>query len=130
MNQPHSGHYRLACNEPCEVDTAAGKRSAVVWNVSVLGVYVVLAAPTPERGQPVAVSFTLPGDPAPIRARARVAWRNLPASKPTIGGKAMSLPPGIGLEFVELPAADRKRIQARVDATFGKTGESRPSPRA
>ena len=117
FNQPFTGFYRIACNEPCEVEHAGVARSAVVWNVSTLGLYLVLQPPLPGIAEKLRVTFRLSGDPAPITAQARVVWQNL-QFMPGTGGKAPSLPPGCGLQFLALDAADRERIDARVRATY------------
>ena len=120
FNQPFTGFYRIACNEPCQVECAGAARDGVVWNVSTLGLYLVLKPPLPEIAEKLRITFRLPGDPAPITAQARVVWQNLPFVRGT-GRKAASLPPGCGLQFLAIGAADRERIDARVRATYPGT---------
>jgi hypothetical protein len=127
FNQPFTGFYRIACNEPCEAELPTGAREAVVWNVSTLGLYLVLSPPVPEIGDKLRVSFRLTGDPTPITAQCRVVWQNLPFLRGA-GQKAPTLPPGCGLQFLALDAADRERIDARVRETYPGT-HARPAPR-
>jgi hypothetical protein len=76
---PESGHYRIACNEPCEVQFANLHTVGVIWNVSTVGVYILMNGPLPDPGNVLKLSFTLPGDSEKITCYARVAWQN-PAS--------------------------------------------------
>jgi len=99
------------------VDLPGGVRNAVVWNVSTLGLYIVLSPPLPEIGDKLRVTFQLTGDPTSITAQTRVVWQNLPFLRGA-GQKAPTLPPGCGLQFLALDAADRERIDARVRTTY------------
>ena len=117
FNQPFTGFYRIACNEPCQVEYAGAARDGVVWNVSTLGLYLVLQPPLPDIAEKLRISFRLTGDPAPITAQTRVVWQNLPFVRGA-GSKVASLPPGCGLQFLAIGAADRERIDARVRATY------------
>jgi hypothetical protein len=82
----------------------------------VLGVYVVVDTPLPALGDTFHLSFALPGDDVWVQCQARVAWRNPPSIFKGCGASAAGLPPGCGLEFVDLAPADRERIEARVSA--------------
>lgn len=94
-----------------------------MWNVSTLGVYLVLAPPLPELGEELRVRFALTGGTSPLVAQCRVAWQN-PALSHGVGHRAATLPPGCGLEFLAIGADDRERIAARVRATHpGRTAE-------
>jgi hypothetical protein len=117
LHQPQSGVRRIACTESCDVGLESGGRHGVVWNVSVLGVYVVIDTPIPPLGEVLRLSFSLPGDAAPIVCQGRVAWHNLPSLFKGCGAAAAGLPPGCGFAFVDLSPADRARIEARVEAT-------------
>jgi PilZ domain len=117
MEQPASGHHRIACGEPCEVTLGADRRQGMIWNVSVVGVYCVLSTPMPAPGETVRLSFTLPGDAAPIICQARVRWQNAPSIFKGCGQTKMALPPGCGIEFTVLDASDAARIAERVHAT-------------
>ena len=63
------------------------------------------------------VTFSLTGETAKIVAQCRVVWHNQPFLRGA-GAKAPTLPPGCGLQFVALDAADLERIEARVRATY------------
>ena len=122
---PHSGFVRIACSEPSEIADGAGRRQAVVWNVSVLGVYVVVD-PIPPEGEQVRLTFRLPDDPTPIETDGRVAWVNPPSRVKGVATKVVDLPPGCGIEFLALADSDRARIEERVRATG--VPPSTPSP--
>jgi hypothetical protein len=110
-------------------ELAGSVRDGVVWNVSTLGLYMVLPQPLPQVGDKLRVTFHLTGDPAPITAQARVVWQNLPFLRGS-GQKAPTLPPGCGLQFLALDAADRERIDARVRETYPGTHAiiAKPTP--
>ena len=116
LNQPHSGFWRIACCEPCVVHEADGSQGGFIWNVSVVGAYVVM--PLREEGQRVSISFTLPGDDDPIEAEAHVVWQNRPSVWPGCGETAVALPPGCGVRFTRLEPDDLRRIDARVRKTY------------
>ncbi len=80
-------------------------------DVGMAGVFVEHAAGLPV-GESVTVRFPLPGNEIPIVARCRVAWRHDAGSR--LVSKA--LPPGVGLEFVEVAAKDMARIREHLDA--------------
>jgi hypothetical protein len=117
FNQPFSGFYRIACNVPCRLEAGGAAREGVVWNVSTLGVYLVLSPPLPDVGETVGLRFQLPDDDVEIAAQAKVVWQNAPFA-PGSGKKAPSLPPGCGLQFAVIDAAALLRIDARVQATY------------
>jgi Tfp pilus assembly protein PilZ len=91
---------------------ATGKgpeREAFTIDVGLSGVYVELPEPLPV-GERVSIRFHLPGNEIPIAAACRVAWQHA-------GGKALTsktLPPGVGLQFVELDDKDRVRVREHV----------------
>src|SRR6476646_9080842 len=78
LEQPASGHHRIACGEACDVAVGGLRRQGMIWNLSVVGVYLVLPAP-PAPGETVVLTFALPGDPAPITCQGRVRWINPPS---------------------------------------------------
>jgi hypothetical protein len=117
LEQPASGHHRIACGEPCDVTLGTTHIQALVWNLSVVGAYVVLPAPLPAPGEPIRLSFALPGDGAPVVCDSRVRWVNAPSIFKGCGRVKLSLPPGCGVEFSALSLRDRERIEARVRAT-------------
>lgn len=66
-----------------------------------------------ESGQELHVEFMIPGAPGPTRCRVRVAWQNNGAGMPR-----PDLPPGAGVEFLDLSTATRRSLQGFVlDAT-------------
>jgi PilZ domain-containing protein len=117
MEQPASGHHRIACGEACEVLVGSERRQGMIWNLSVVGVYLVLADPLPAAGAEVTLTFTLPGDPAPLVCPGRIQWQNPPSIFHGCGKTKMALPPGCGVEFTALAPADAQRIAARVRVT-------------
>jgi hypothetical protein len=117
FHQPTSGFRRIACTEPCQIGGEESGRPGTVWNVSVLGLYVVMEEPLPAVGDILSIRFCLPQDPRPIRSSARVAWQNPASIFKGLGAAAVGLPPGCGWAFVEMSAEDRERIDSRVRAT-------------
>jgi hypothetical protein len=113
---PASGHYRIACDEPCEVQFANLRTEGIVWNVSTVGAYLLLNGPLPEPGSVLRLTFSLPGDPEKISCYARVAWQNPASIFKGCGTVAARLPPGCGFQFVNLQPGDWNRIQDRVQA--------------
>ena len=85
----------------------------MVWNVSTVGLYVLLQDRLPLVGETVRVSFSLPGDAVVIGAQASVMWQNHMFFQGS-GEKAPRLPPGCGLKFLDLQPADEARILERV----------------
>ena len=73
-------------------------------NLSTGGVFIETAHPFGQ-GEPLVVSFILPERVNEVRCRARVAWVNGTDRllKPL-------LPQGIGVQFLDLPAAEREEI--------------------
>lgn len=79
----------------------------VTANLSRGGMFLITRNPLPEHTE-MRLRFTLPGDPDPIQALARVMWvREESAS----GGP----PPGMGVQFLQCSAADQRRINALVE---------------
>jgi hypothetical protein len=118
-NAVPKGSERIALCERCEFEIAGSgnRREGVAWNVSVVGLYLVVQADIPPMDTAVHVSLWLPGDPRPLHAEARVVWCNPPSPFSGCGANALRFPPGCGLKFVDIPAADLARIQSRVEAT-------------
>ena len=128
LPQPHSGFRRIACSEPCIITDAEGPRDGIVWNVSVVGAYIVISRLPPE-GEQIQISFSLPQDPVRINAIARVVWENRSSLWPGCGERAAALPPGCGLEFIRLDAADHARIAARVTGAYPGSAPRPPETR-
>jgi hypothetical protein len=117
LEQPASGYHRIACGESCEVSAGDQRREGLIWNLSVVGVYLVLSPPLPTAGEMLLMTFTLPGDARPITCQGRVRWQNAPSIFKGCGRVKLALPPGCGIEFTVLDAGDAERIKARVHAT-------------
>jgi Tfp pilus assembly protein PilZ len=84
-------------------------QEAFTIDVGLAGVFVERAEPLPI-GELVVVSFGLPGYETALTARCRVAWWYA-GDKPL---PSKSLPPGVGLQFVDLPEADQRRVRELV----------------
>jgi Tfp pilus assembly protein PilZ len=84
-------------------------QEAFTIDVGLTGVFVERSEPLPI-GEPVIVSFGLPGYEHELTARCRVAWWYA-GDKPL---PSKSLPPGVGLQFVDLPEADLRRVRELV----------------
>lgn len=90
--------------------TALGRTEPLfVVDLGLHGVFVERGEPLPA-GATVDITFPLPGNEIPVRAACRVAWWNPPVD----GAAPRSLPPGLGLEFVEMSDADRDRVRRHV----------------
>jgi len=78
-----------------------------------------------SRGQELHVEFLVPGAAEPTRCRTRVAWINVGGGMPR-----PDLPPGAGIEFVDLDTSTRRSLQGFVlDATRMRPIAARnPSP--
>ena len=74
-------------------------------NISTGGLFLETPEPLPSE-TPLILEFTLPDRPAPIRCRGRVAWVN-PPDHP----KKQELPPGMGIQFINLALADMQLIR-------------------
>ena len=112
------GAERIACGERCEFEVSGtdGTREGIIWNLSVAGLYLVLQTDIPEVDTSLRVRLWLPGDPRPLLAEVRVVWCNPPSCFSGCGANAPRFPPGCGLKFVDIPAADLARIQSRVES--------------
>jgi hypothetical protein len=58
-------------------------------------------------GEEIEIWFPLPGNEIPVHARCRVAWWRAPGASPHV----RALPPGVGVEFVEMSERDGERIR-------------------
>lgn len=106
---------RIACVEACQIE-GHSPPAALVWNLSVRGVYVVVD-PAPALGRKVRIAFSLPNEKRPVMAEARVAWRNPGSKWRGRGAKVFGLPPGCGLEFLVVDRADLERIEGHIRMT-------------
>jgi hypothetical protein len=111
------GATRIALCERCEFEVGSNgvPREGIAWNLSVVGLYLVVQGEIPTMGAPVRVTLWLPGDPNPLHAATEVMWVNPPSLFKGCGAKALRFPPGCGLRFVDIPEADLARIRARVE---------------
>lgn len=114
------GNERIALCERCEFEIAGSgnPREGIVWNLSVVGLYLVLQADIPPLDAAVNVRLWLPGDPRPMRAETQVVWCNPLSPFSGCGANAPRFPPGCGLKFVDISAADLARIQSRVETVY------------
>jgi Tfp pilus assembly protein PilZ len=78
-------------------------------DIGLLGVFVERAMPL-AAGEEVELHFALPGNEIQIAARCRVAWFHAQG----VHLQSKALPPGVGLEFVQLSDADRDRLRRHV----------------
>ena len=63
-----------------------------------------------EQGEEIEIWFPLPGNEIPVHARCRVAWWRPPGDP----RRTRALPPGLGVEFVEMSDRDAERIRQRL----------------
>jgi hypothetical protein len=115
VSQPESGKTRIAADQPCRVHGEGANRSGIVFNISELGVYLLLDGTLPAVGEELRLSFSLPDESAAIACAARVVWQNPPSViLRGMGSLAIGLPAGCGLQFLHVEDADRERIQAYI----------------
>lgn len=107
--EPVLDKVRIPFVQKASISHRGGSQEAFTIDLGLAGVFVERSEPLPA-GEPVVVSFGIPGYETPLTARCRVAWWH--AGKPLA---SKSLPPGIGLQFVELSEADRKRVRELVE---------------
>jgi len=124
------GAERIACGERCEFEVTGTERTGegIIWNLSTAGLYLVLQTDIPEVDSSLRVRLWLPGDPRPVLAEAQVVWGNPPSCFSGCGANAPRFPPGCGLKFVDIPAADLARIQSRVDSVHPNRAETESDP--
>lgn len=78
-------------------------------NISTGGVFIESGRILPE-GTELTVKFKLPDSDSIIVAKARVAWTNEPGSL-----RKTALPPGMGLQFIDLSLDDMHTIRTFLD---------------
>jgi hypothetical protein len=110
---------RIPYVQRASLTRGAETQAVFILDLGVQGVFV--ERPGLPLGETVVVSFQLPGNEIPVVARCRVAWqhesgRNL---------RSKQLPPGVGLEFVELSDQDRARIRERVEEHYLRGPQAR-----
>ena len=89
-----------------------------VCNLSAGGASLAADA-CPEVGRTAIVAFRLPGERELFERAAVVAWRN-----PEGPRRVRVLPPGCGLRFVNLSAADESRLDGLVDHYVGSVARA------
>jgi Tfp pilus assembly protein PilZ len=82
------------------------KEERFVIDLGMRGVFVDRADPL-ERGAEIEIWFTLPGNEIGIHARCRVAWWRPPSA----AAASLSMPSGLGLEFVTMSDRDAERVR-------------------
>jgi hypothetical protein len=76
-------------------------------DIGLMGAFVERAAPLSVNGE-VEIRVPWPGSEIPFQARCRVAWWHREGAP--LASK--SLPPGAGLQFLEMSDADRLRLRS------------------
>ena len=79
---------------------------AFMIDIGLAGAFIERAEPMPV-GQALEIQVPWPGSEIPFRASCRVAWWH-PEGAPLA---SKSLPPGAGLQFVDMSPADRERLR-------------------
>jgi len=74
-------------------------------NLSTGGIFIETSDVLPV-DTPLSLEFTLPGSPRTIQCKGRVAWVNLPGDE-----LSPRLPPGVGIQFVDLSLAELHAIK-------------------
>ena len=84
-----------------------GEEPLFLVDLAISGVFAERAEPLPADTR-VRLRFRLPGNEIPLVVGCRVAWSN------PKGGRLVTkaLPAGVGLEFVDMTAADEGRLRA------------------
>lgn len=75
-------------------------------DIGLAGAFVERAEPLPV-DETIEIRFPWPGSEVPFAARCRVAWWH-PQGAPL---SSKSLPPGAGLQFVDMSETDRERLR-------------------
>lgn len=90
----------------CASDVRGGTRRYLALNLARGGLFLITVLPL-EVGSLLKVTVALPDGHAPLEVLARVAWTR-PASR------ARETPGGMGIRFIDLAEADRRRLEAFV----------------
>jgi hypothetical protein len=86
---------------------SARREDVFMIDIGLAGAFVERAEPLPVN-EALEIRFPWPGSEIPFAARCRVAWWH-PEGGPL---SSKSLPPGAGLQFVDMSDADRERLRA------------------
>lgn len=111
---PDRAPVRIPFVAACTLQTATGRRSALVRNLSSQGLYVHLEE---ELEGEVELSFPLPDGGPPVRVRAVARW-----SKEVGEESTGPFPVGCGFRFVDVAASDQGRIDRLVAAHASQPG--------
>ena len=87
--------------------SSARREDAFMIDIGLAGAFVERAESIPV-DEELEIRFPWPGSEIPFSARCRVAWWH-PSGAPL---SSKSLPPGAGLQFLEMSEADRGRLRA------------------
>jgi len=87
--------------------SASQREDVFMIDIGLAGAFVERAESIPV-DEELEIRFPWPGSEIPFSARCRVAWWH-PEGAPL---SSKSLPPGAGLQFVEMSGADRERLRA------------------
>jgi len=97
-------HERVGLKIPVDYSSVDAFFTEFSANINEGGMFVEMEDP-PELDTQVQLQFQLPGQREPIQVEGRIAW--------TSDGKDDS-PPGVGIQFQNLPAEVRERINGIV----------------
>jgi hypothetical protein len=86
--------------------SASRNEDVFLIDIGLAGVFVERAESLPV-DEALEIRFPWPGSEIPFAAQCRVAWWH-PEGAPL---SSKSLPPGAGLQFVDMSAADRERLR-------------------
>jgi PilZ domain len=86
---------------------ASAREEVFMIDIGMAGAFVERAESLPV-DESLEIRFPWPGSEIPFAARCRVAWWH-PEGAPL---SSKSLPPGAGLQFIEMSDADRERLRA------------------
>ncbi|HLA79379.1 MAG TPA: PilZ domain-containing protein [Vicinamibacteria bacterium] len=117
MSAPSSGLLRVPFVRRCSLRLDDGRRgSFFLVNINVMGAYVARDdltasgdgqnAVMPHPGDRVVLQFAVPGREGEIEIGCLVSWQNTRQQHPV-----HSLPPGIGVRFVDLTAETGRVIE-------------------
>lgn len=105
-------HPRVPVELPVEYAITDRVVATSCLNISRGGIFVQTPDPPPLNRE-IVLRFTIPGDPMPLRLRGRVVWSNPHAGR-------NPFPPGMGVQFVDLGAAQAARLEAFIASLRGR----------
>jgi PilZ domain-containing protein len=109
---------RIPFVQRAQLTHADSTRDVFLVDLGLQGVFAELDTPL-SVGDTAQIRFPLPGNEIPVAALCRVAWRHAGGASPR------GLPPGVGLEFVDMSPADRARLREHVVEYWRRAGPSR-----